>query len=182
MCFYNFPTSQVNHPQKPWDEFPFERSCLMLSGLHTLAQNHYTHTKPEHHFVGEFTGDITPCFTIFSISSLTLGSNGCGILLGVYKQTGFASSHNLILYVYWSLTFPKLLKRFGNSSLKSTRDSETSLTLTLVISPHLWHACLLSKEHSWYLMTYISSLSLFPLCWRVAWNLPSTGSLIRPGP
>ena len=50
-----------------------------------------------HHSAGVVTSEITPSFSIFSNSALTLGSRGTATHLGVVKAKGFASLSNCIL-------------------------------------------------------------------------------------
>ena len=63
------------------------RTCPLALGTSTL---------PEHNYVRTVTGEMTPCCNIESISYFPLGSNECGILLGVFKHTGSTSGLSLI--------------------------------------------------------------------------------------
>ena len=47
-----------------------------------------TTTMPEHQLVCSVTGELTPCFSMFSSSVLTFGINGCVLFHGVWMQTG----------------------------------------------------------------------------------------------
>ena len=72
-------------------------SCVRSTQIRTLPFAFGTQTIPEHHSVGTVTGEKTFCLSIDSISALTFGNMGWGTFLGLYRQTGSASS----LIVIW---------------------------------------------------------------------------------
>ena len=82
--------------------------CPLALGTGTKA--------PKHQSVTSMTGEMTPYFNIESISFFTLGSNGCGIFLGVWTDTSSTSGLSLIWYSVFN--FPRPVKSWGNSSLR----------------------------------------------------------------
>ena len=97
---------------------------------------------PEYQFVSSETGKKTPYFSMFS----SFGIKGWAIFLGVWMQTGLASSHAVILYE--TLIIPRPEKSPGNSPLKSGVDDLASVSMHLTM-PNSTHARLLRSEHSW---------------------------------
>ena len=109
-----------------------------------------TTPMPEYQLVSSVTGEMTPYFSTFSSSVLTFGIKGWAIFLGVWMQTGRASSCAVILYEV--LIIPRPEKSPGNLPLKSGVDDLASVLMHLTMLSST-HAHLLRSEHSWSLRT-----------------------------
>ena len=116
-----------------------------------------------------------------SISNLICGKRGCAIFRAVYRQTSVASAHSVMWCSVCSLPMP--LKSDPNTPWKFGLSLMFSWTLsTRATKLRPTHARRLSREYSWFRMTYTSSPSdLFR--WRNrALITPITGRSVPPGP
>ena len=96
----------LTEPMGRTSSLPALFSSVKSTQIRTFPLALGTSTLPDHNYVGTVTGEMTPCCNIESISYFTLGTNGCGILLGVLKHTGSTSGLSLIWCSVFSLPRP----------------------------------------------------------------------------